>query len=185
VEAPPISPQVDTSTDDKEKAWRENSGLPQAHFELCPAGGIAFETSGSDLGFGAGIGGFYMFDNEFGLGAMARLYMFSSSNESTTSLEILPAVKYKIRGKVIRPYAVGGIGLTLLADTLTSPGVGSIADTAYAPTQVFPLLVAGGGLEYSLHPDTSVFLEIRVDLVLGNGGASSTIPIEGGLNFTL
>lgn len=126
-----------------------------------------------------------MLDNEFGLGALARLYMFNSSDESATSLEVVPAVKYKVRGKVIRPYAIGGIGLTVLADTLTSPGVGSIADTSFAPSQIFPVLAFGGGLEYFLHPDTSVFLEIRFDLILGNGGTSSYVPMEGGLDFTL
>src|SRR5208282_78860 len=96
LDAPQTIPQDNASSDDKEKAWRENSGLSQAHFELSPAGGIALQTSGSNLGFGSGLSGFYMLDNEFGLGALARLYMFNSSDESATSLEVVPAVKYKV-----------------------------------------------------------------------------------------
>lgn len=42
LDAPQTLSQDNASSDDKEKAWRENSGLSQAHFELSPAGGSPF-----------------------------------------------------------------------------------------------------------------------------------------------
>jgi hypothetical protein len=175
----------DDSKDDKETTWRQVSGLSTAHFELNPSAGIALETVGSDMGFGAGLGGFYMFDNEFGLGGMAHLYVFSSPNETTTSLEFVPAVKYKAYGEGIRPYLVAGMGLVLLADTSNTTVVGSISNTSYAPSQIFPILEGGAGLEYPVKQDLSVFLEARVDVILGNYGTASYVPVEAGLNFTL
>ena len=172
--------------EDKEKIWRMTSGLSQAHFELSPcAGFVPLGGGASIIGFGAGIGGFYMFDNEFGLGGMAHFYLFDYSGETVTSVELVPTIKYKVAGTGLRPYLLLGFGLTLLTDSYSTPGYGGIPNATYSPSEIFPILDAGAGLEYPINTDTSIFLEVRGDVILGQYGTASYLPVDAGAIFKM
>jgi hypothetical protein len=190
------------------------SGVSDAHFELNPSLGTAFELGGYGLGFGAGLGGFYMFDSEFGIGGMLHLYVFGTSyttkstyqNQSfalgtetytsslgISSLELVPTVKYKFEGKGIRPYFVAGFGLADLSassrDTYSysngTPYYGSNYNYSNSASAILPIVEGGAGLEFTLDRDTCIFAEGRFDVILGNYGTATYAPVEAGLNFRL
>ena len=172
--------------EDKEKIWRMTSGLSQAHFELSPCAGVVPLGGGDNvMGFGAGVGGFYMFDNEFGLGGMAHFYLFNYFNENVTSVEVVPTIKYKVYGTGLRPYLLAGIGLTLLTDSYSTPGYGGMSNSSYSPSEIFPIVDAGAGLEYPVNSDTSIFLEARGDIILGQYGTASYMPVDAGAIFKM
>jgi hypothetical protein len=199
------------------KIFRTASGISDQHFEICPSIGTAIEMGEyGDTGFGIGGGCFYMLDSEFGIGALTHLYLFGSSDittsdyetqnrtlgnetmttsESHTSLELVPAIKYKFDGDGIRPYLIGGLGVALITSTLSysyvyqngPPSLSNGIDTnsIYSGSGIFPILVGGGGLEFSLDHDMSLFAEVRADIIIGDRGSATYIPVESGLNFTL
>ncbi len=175
---------------------------------------LELDGAGSGLGFGLGCGGFYMFDSQFGIGGLVHLYVFGSSysstssyttdsftqgtettttTESVSSLEIVPSLKYKFEGKTFRPYLITGLGLTLLsAKSSTSynyqngaPYYGSSLNYAGSGSTIDPIVEGGGGLEFNLDREMSLFVEARFDVVLGGYGTATYLPIEGGLNFDL
>jgi hypothetical protein len=199
-----------------EKIFRTASGASGAHFELNPSIGVALPMGLGGLGLGGGGGGFYMFDPEFGMGGMVHIYLFGSSTTSTstyttayftqgtetatsslniTSLEVVPAIKYKLAGKVVSPYLVAGFGLTLFSAGATTSyaysngppysSYGSGSNYSYSRSAIFPILVGGCGVEVSLGEDVSLFAEARFDVVIGSGATSTYIPVEAGLSFKL
>jgi len=163
-------PVATYTAEEQAKIERVTLGQKEEHFELAPAGGIANEQY-LGMGFGAGLGGYLMFDPGFGVGGMTHLYIFSKYGFSVEAFELMPAVKLRLAGNVVRPYLVGGAGLSLLK-----------ADYAGG---FYPMVDLGGGLEISLQPDTSLFLEARVDTAFNSNSSGSYIPIEAGLVFTL
>lgn len=187
-EASKTTSKSDFSKQGTEKFWRAASGISEEHFELSPSIGIV-AASGSGLGFGFGSGGFYMFDTEFGVGGLLHLYLFNTAFSNASSLEIVPAIIFKAGGKAVRPFLVAGGGFTLISasyktnsysyDTNSSSGNNSDGPVIY------PILEAGGGLEFPIQPDMSLFVEGRVDCVIGSYSSDTYVPLEMGLNFNL
>jgi hypothetical protein len=189
-------------------------GRTEEHLEISPTIGIAIEQ-GYEGGIGFGIGGgcFYMFDSEFGLGVLTHLYLFGSSyvsastyetqsgtlgsettttTESDSSLELVPALKYKFDGSVIRPYLIAGVGVALISasDTYSynyhnGPPLYTYGTSSAPESKIFPVLEGGGGLELVLEEDLNLFVEVRADLIIGDYATATYIPIEGGLTFSL
>ncbi len=154
-----------------EKILKTASGVADAHFELNPSLGIAFGL-GSGLAYGAGVGGFYMFDSNFGIGGMLHNYLtwysttysypyttqsnaqgieLEKDDTSGSSLELVAAIKYKFDGNGFRPYLVAGIGLTHLSASETTTYTYQNGPSLYFPntnsssfgSQFFPIAVAG------------------------------------------
>lgn len=202
------------SDSDSRKSFRAASEMADEHFEICPSIGTALEVGGlGGGGLGIGGGGFYMLDADFGIGALTHLYLFGSSysttstyqtqartpgNETTTtsdsetSLELVPAIKLKFDGNGIRPYLIAGFGLALFSAVETYSYVYSNGPPNFPNTnsyssgsKIFPVLEGGGGLEITIDHDLSLFLEARADVLLVDRGSATYVPIESGLNFTL
>ncbi len=181
-------------------------------FEFDVEAGVAFDNGST--GFGGGVAGYFNLDRSLSVGGIVGAYNFGSSASSTAQVqdpftlqnstetvsasasvlafEILAAMKLKADGQGIRPYAVGGVGLSLLAASAT-------ASTTYNPTTTYyqnssssgsassinPMAQVGGGAELSLGPDLNLFGEAKYSLIVGSGGTSSYIPIDIGVNFNL
>jgi hypothetical protein len=199
---------------DARKSFRSVSEMADEHFEICPSIGTALEVGGlGGLGFGIGGGGFFMLDSDFGIGALTHLYLFGfsetttstyitqtrtlgnetdTSSESDTSLELVPVIKLKFDGNGIRPYFIAGFGLALISVVVTDtyvyhngPPFFPNTNSSSPESRILPILEGGGGVEITIYHDLSLFLEARADVILGDRGTSTYIPIESGLNFTL
>jgi hypothetical protein len=202
------------SAAEREKILQTASGVKEEHFELNPAVGIAVGNGAEGLGIGGGASGFYFVDSNWGFGGILRFYGFgysstssstyetqsftygtytSTDNESDGSLEILAAFKYKFDGQGLVPYITGGLGFTDVMVSSTTkynyengaPLFGTNPTSSFSNSGFFPILDAGGGLEFSAGDEMSIFVEGRLDFILGNGSTASYIPLEGGLSFIL
>jgi hypothetical protein len=164
-------------------------------------GGGCFYMLDSQFGIGA-LTHFYLFGSSY---VSAGTYETQSrttgndtvtSSESDSSFELVPAIKYKFEGNGIRPYLIGGAGLALISASETDtyayqngpPVTSSGPNTNFtytAPSDIYPVLEGGGGLELDLEQDLSLFAEVRADVILGDRTSATYIPIEGGMTFSL
>lgn len=205
------TPVKEYSEEEKKEILRETSGWTEQHFELNPAVGIAL--GGVGFGIGGGVSGFYFIDSNLGFGGIVRYFNFGSSlistgyyvtqshtqgtytstdNENDGSLEIVAALKYKFDGKGLIPYLTGGLGLTdiSLGDSTKYSYQNGTPLSAYSTTPssysaFFPIIDGGGGLEFSAGENMNIFVEGRLDIVIGSGATATYIPIEGGLSFIM
>ncbi len=191
------------------------NSAPAKNFELgVRAGADVGASSGYGLGIGGGVSGFYLSDEHLSFGGMISFYSFSSSasesgyyetqsytlgtetvtsNVSLGSLEILAAVKYKFEGNGIKPFLLGGAGLSaLMSSSSVSVSYNSGAPLLSVPststpgsTSMNPMISVGAGGEFSAGQDMGVFVQGRYSVVFGNGGTFSYAPLEVGVSFNM
>jgi hypothetical protein len=183
------------------------------NFELSVGPGIAIYSNGSEVGIGGSLSGFYMLDKNLSLGGSLHFYTYSTSiitvseyetesstigNETETdsgtlnALEVIATGKYKFDGNGLVPYLIGGIGLVDLmisgTDSFTydsGPPLFGNSNSSFSGSEIDPVIEGGGGVEFSLGKDMNLFGEARVDLVIGDGGTATFIPVDAGLSFDL
>lgn len=153
------------------------------------ASNVSFDGLSGDFGFGFGgkARGLFLISPDLGLGGTLGFYTFSKSypgsttSITTSSLEITGSAKYKFDAGGIKPYLIGGLGISMLS---AGSGSGSASETD-------PIIQVGGGAEIPGGNDMSFFAEVKYDMILGggqNGGPSATysyIPVEVGVAFGL
>jgi hypothetical protein len=151
---------------------------PSSNFELSAMAGTAIGMgTGNSLGFGGAASGYYLLDSDFGVGASIGYRNFSSSagnsmavgGNSISIIEILGSVKYFFDGDQLWPYLVGGAGLAL------SP----------SPFTTYPLLELGGGAQYSINNEMSLFGQVSFNVLFSDGGTFSYIPVMVGVAFDI
>jgi hypothetical protein len=186
------------------------------NFELgVRAGADVGASSGYGLGIGGGVSGFYLSDEHLSFGGMINFYSFSNTtnlpfeyinqtpawasgsenvSENLGSLEVLAAVKYKFDGNGIKPFLLGGAGLSALMSsesiTYSYSGGPPEGGTSTAPsipgsTSMNPMISVGAGAEFSAGQDMGVFVQGRYSVVFGNGGTFSYAPLEVGVSFNM
>lgn len=188
------------------------------NFQLSPMVGVAVgDNSGLGTGFGGGLRGIYMTDANLGFGGMIYFYTWGISKSSpeyyltqsytwgtdtetiSTShgnLEILAAIQYKFTGGSVKPYLIGGAGLSALMFSETdSYSYNNGPPSSYwstltnvsipGSTNMYPMITAGAGLGFNAGRDMDIYVEAKYDVVIGNGGTFSYIPIGAGLSFGL
>lgn len=189
---------------------------------------------GYGAGFGGGSDIYFPISRNFSIGANTAFYAYGANYHATSSgvtygysytesvsetvsqsnLEVLAAAKYRFDGQNLQPYLLGGVGFSLVSYS------GSVSVQAtisgYSGTEGFPVLsgsqlcpmaLVGGGIQFPAGNNMNFFAEIKLGIVLigsttqtvngSYGGytyngqyqtASSTLlelPINAGLNFDL
>jgi hypothetical protein len=186
------------------------------NFQLSPMIGVAVgDNSGLGTGIGGGLRGIYMTDANLGFGGMIYFYTWNTSltesgyyitqsytlgtltetiSESHGNLEVLAAIQYKFTGGSVKPYLIGGAGLSALMFSESISFSYSSGTPLYNPTtggsipgttSMYPMVTAGAGLGFNMGKDMDLYLEAKYDVVIGNGGTFSYIPIGAGLSFGL
>lgn len=181
-------------------------------------------TIGMGTGIGGGLEGYYLVGNNLGVGLIVDYFTgyglpsssvtapyFNQSyqvgtatvktSNNTTSLEIMPAIKYKFDGDNIRPYLMGSVGYASLSATSTvnvtydngTPLIPYPSGNSSPQSNSGPMVQLGLGAEFLLGADAGLFLQVKysmifvgsqtVDNVAEPGFTFSSIPIEAGVSF--
>jgi tetratricopeptide (TPR) repeat protein len=170
----PIAPAVTASATPSVTA----TPSPSDNFEISAMAGAAIGMEqGLGLGFGGGASGYYLLENDIGIGASIGYRSFSSSagystitgDNSFSIIEILGSGKYSFEGNEFWPYLVAGAGLAL------SP----------SPFSTYPMVELGGGAQYSISNELDLFGQVTYNVLFSDGGTFSYIPVMVGIVFNL
>lgn len=129
-------------------------------------------------GGGGGLRGFYFFDRTFGAGFQTGAYVIDGSqplnptgnkaigtmNSTFTVFNFMPSVKLYLNSADIAPYLVGGGGLSLLAQNVTSvvtPGLVNPNPSGNPPVESGPAMEGGVGLEIRSDASLKFFIEAK------------------------
>ncbi len=200
-------------------AMKPTGAASAKSFELDPMAGIALSSSGGyGLGFGGGVAGYFPAGNGLFIGGSVGFYTFSNtittqggipsyysstqvSNGNWTNIEILASGKYRFEGNGMKPYLLGGAGLSMFG--VSSSGSTTytldppyntpyyealLPNTSYSTpggSSIYPTIQVGGGVELPMGPDMNIFGEAKYTLIIGQGGTAGYIPIEVGLNINI
>ncbi|GEM_PF-1581182 len=218
--APPAQP----STNNPAMTVSNNSPAASSaakNFEVDPMAGIAISTStGYGLGFGGGVGAYYSLppDSKLAIGGSVGFYTFSNSMATTetfspygsrtitsngnwTNIEILASGKMRFDAQGLKPYLLGGVGISLFGITSSGgttynlnppynqPPYTSYYQNSSSPSisgsSIYPTLQAGGGLELQMGPDMEIFAETKYSLIIGQNGTAGYEPVAIGLSFKM
>jgi len=201
----PAAPAVSRPSYTVEKNMEINAGL-----------GVADGGYGSSLGIGGTGSVYFKLDKNLWLGGSLGVYDFGYSAVTTSpsylfngsgyvtgtstetdsdtllAIEILASGKYYFDGQGLKPYIVGGVGLSMLSLSYTSttatsyPGYTSSntsTTTSVSGSAMNPMVQGGAGLLLSLGPGLNLFGEVKYSLVISSGGSGSYIPVNVGLSF--
>ncbi len=169
-------------------AVNAGSSSNEGKFELDVHAGVAVS---SQTGFGGGLDGFVPLGKSFSLGAITGFYTFGSSasgygasaSSSINFLELMAAGKYRIDANGFHPYILGGVGMSLVMQTVSVTFLGTT--TSVSASEMDPMISIGGGVEFPMGQGMNFFAQGRYSMVMQNGGSSTYEPIEAGLNFNL
>ncbi len=151
------------------------------------AGGVGVPlTSGYDLGFGGeGTAELNIAPSLNATGSLG-FYTFnvtgstSANNASTAVVPILVGLKYEL-GPVpgLKPYLIGQAGFSDFINSITISGYSASGSAFY------PEIAGGAGLGFDLGPASTIgiFVQVKIAVVLGNGGTFTYLPILGGVSF--
>lgn len=206
------SPAATTPAANTNYSANTGSTSASKNFVISPMAGVAVGAP-VGIGIGGHLRGIYMVDGKLGLGGSIGAFMFGDSTVTTgnyftqaftvgtmtrttsnslMSLEILPMVKYVFGESSIKPYAVGGVGLNMLMSSSSTtynyqngPPAGSSPSSTNTPggSAMYPMIQAGGGVEFQMGPDFSLFGEAKYSLIISGAGTASYAPIEFGANI--
>jgi hypothetical protein len=135
---------------------------------------------GTPAGVGGKIFGGYSFDRATAiqLDVDGAVYSYANGN-STFDLYILPEFKYTFDNPGFQPYLLAGAGLNLSFDSGNEISTSSGYLTG----------VAGGGLQFDLGGNTSLFVEAKFHMafvsVAGNADVADDYPLTAGVKFPL
>jgi len=140
-------------------------------------------AQGGSIGFSFGSGYYFPATKSLFVGVAQNMAIFSSEDIYGDSLtrfdfETLLLVKYKFEGQV-RPMIFGGGGL----DTMMVLGSYSSYSSSGMDFGFYPEVTVGGGVDFQLGNDVSVFAQGRLALLFVTGGTATNIPIEIGFSF--
>jgi hypothetical protein len=112
-------------------------------------------------------------------------------NQTSTRFQVLGSAKFTVNGSSLRPYLLAGLGLAFLSNSGTDSEIVSGDTLAYHTlpdsTQTCAVGEAGLGLKVPLAQALDLFLEGKIDLLLGLNGGTATyyFPFQAGLGFDL
>jgi hypothetical protein len=135
---------------------------------------------GTPLGLGGKVFGGYSLDRAMAiqLDLDAAFYSYANNN-STVDLYILPEFKYTFDNPTFQPYLLAGAGLNLSFDS----GGGISTSNGYFAA------VAGGGVQFDLGGDTSLFVEGKLHMafvsVSGASDVANDFPITAGVKLPI
>jgi len=137
---------------------------------------------GGPTGFGFGSGYYFPASKGLFVGVSQNAVIASQEDiygDSFTEFdfETLLLVKYKLEGKV-RPVIFGGGGLNTIMWMYSSSYYSSSVDFGF-----YPEVTVGGGVDFELGNDVSLFAQSRVAVMFVEGGTLLNIPIEIGFSF--
>jgi hypothetical protein len=136
--------------------------------------------SGTPVGLGGKLFGGYSFDRvaAIQLDLEGAVYSYPNGN-STFDLYVLPEFKYTFDNPGFQPYLLVGAGLNL---SFNSGGGTSTSNGYFAG-------VAGGGIQFDLGANTSLFLEGKLHMAFvslaGTSDVADDYPLTAGLKFPL
>jgi hypothetical protein len=178
-------------------------------------GGLASLDGGQGLGWSGSIACYDLVSPDLGLGGSLGFYATNSqvvSNNTYTSVppstpstspsqevlnqtqsrfQIFGSAKLMVNGSSPQPYLLAGLGVAFLSDAGTDREIVSSNTLNYHTlpdsTQTCAVGETGLGLKINLAQSLDLFLEGKVDLLLGlNGGTATTyFPFQAGLGFDL
>lgn len=193
VSAAPASSVVVPSPAAGAAASPASSGGSSSKFELDPVAGIAISTSsGAGMGFGGGLEGYFGGGSDISFGGLASFYTFSGPSvsgyganlsSSYASIEVMAALKYRLGTGSMRPYLLGGAGISMFSANVseTVTGYGSVSASA---STIDPMVTGGGGLEFAAGKDMSFFVEGRAAIIIGSG-TFTYLPVGAGLSLSI
>ncbi len=189
---------------------------PHSKRELDVAvGGLVSLNGGQGLGWGGSIAYYDPVSPGLGLGGSLGFYAMNSQilsdntfttvppstpstspgqevlNQTYSRFQILGSAKFTVTGLGLRPYLLAGLGLAFLSDSGTDSEIVSGNTLAYHTlpdnTQTCVVGETGLGLKIPLAQALDLFLEGKVDLLLGLNGGTTTayFPFQAGLGFIL
>jgi hypothetical protein len=151
------------------------------------AGGVGIPlSSGYDLGFGGeGTAELNIAPSLNATGSLG-FYTFnvtgstSAYSASSAAVPILVGLKYGL-GPVpgLKPYILGQVGFADFINSITESGI-SLSGSSF-----YPEVAGGAGLGFDLGPASTIgiFVQVKIAVVLGNGGTFTYLPILGGVSF--
>lgn len=136
--------------------------------------------SGTPVALAGKVFGGYSFDRSAALQLDLDMALYSYGNgNSTFDLYLLPEFKFTFDTPDLQPYLLIGMGLNL---SFNSGGGSSNSNGYFAG-------VAGGGLQFDLGGDTSLFFEEKMHMVFvsvaGASDVATDFPFTLGLKFPL
>jgi opacity protein-like surface antigen len=95
------------------------------------------------------------------------------------SFEVLFGIKYRIGNEKIRPYLLGGVGVsdfsTSIHHTLTEAGEN--LDIEASNSSVCPAVAAGLGVEFPIGENTNFFFQTELNMIF-TSAFSATVPVN-------
>lgn len=151
----------------------------QKTIEVGINGGIALPTSsGYDLGFGGQVTGLYRVSENLGVGLGIGYDTFTLtglSGYSTSDLSFLATLKYAIGTDKTKPYILVDAGLSSF----------SVSYSGLSASTSNPEIGGGVGVQFPAGDAMNIFLQGTANVVLGNGGTFTYIPVDLGVNFDM
>ncbi len=154
----------------------------QSTFEVDVTTGLALALSdGYGIGFGASGAGFIPLGQGLSLGGELGFHTFGTvvPGLGVSSLSILAAGKYALPANGMKPYLLGGVGISMyMVSYPDTYGIPSSSD-------IHPMIQAGGGVAFPMGPDMDIFGQLTADVLIGSNGTFTYLPFGVGLAFNL
>jgi hypothetical protein len=143
----------------------------ESKFEIDIHAGVGMGGNGVGLGLGGGINGFVPLGGNLFLGGMLSYFTFpiTGSTSSESFIEALVGGKYCFSGDSLKPYLVGGVGMS------------NVSIIGFS--EMDPMISIGGGVEIPAGPGMNLFAQARYSIVMATGGSATYLPIEAGVAF--
>ncbi len=175
--------------------------------EIDLMGGIAFTSLqkevGAQVAYGGTVEGYYLLDPQFGVGCSINDHFISYADWQWVDaeygpsyayditlyyLDILAVGKYRLGTKGLRPYVLGGVGISIVTtSTIISIEDSSNFNKTYVSTNSvsssYPAIMGGIGLELPLSAYSNLFLQGKSTFIFTTGSNTFLAPLEAGVNI--